>query len=219
MATNSTLKSLDAYVVYLEDEQAQLLAQYHENQRKTNAAKMTLVGMEAWQNPDAELDRSKQYHSHIKPSDIADCPTQRVALEKIASMSNGIVRTNEAGELIVQSGLSKGAKASVVATAHRTMSEDEQTWTWVAPGTFRLNAAVAQEPRKHIQEDFLTPSPPPPPGPPRPSTVAPPGPPRPSTVAPPAPPRPSAVAPPAPPRPSAVAPPAVPFAGRQIAIP
>ena len=177
MATNSTLKSLDAYVVYLEDEQSRLLAQYQEHSRKTTAAKVTLVGMEAWQDPDAALSRSKQHHSHIKPSDIADCPTQRAALEKIASMSNGIVRTIEVGDLIIQSGLSKGAKASVVATAHRTMSEDEQAWTWIAPGTFQRNA-VAQEIRKHIQEDFLAPSPPPPIAPPellRPSADAPQG--------------------------------------------
>ena len=177
MATNSTLKSLDAYVVYLEDEQAQLFVQYQELSKKTNAAKLTLDGMEAWQNPDASLARSKQYHAHVKPSDIADCPTQRAALEKIASMSNGIVRTIEAGDLIVQSGLSKGAKASVVATAHRTMSEDEQAWTWIAPGTFQRNEAVAQETRKHIQEDFLAPSPPP-------STAAPPKLRSPSTVPP-----------------------------------
>ena len=139
MATNWSLKSLDAYVIYLEDKQSQVLEQYYELSRKTDAAKITLDGMEAWQNPDAALVRSKQYHSHVKPSDIADCSTQRAALEKIALMSNGIVRVIEAGELIVQSGLSKGAKASVVATAHRTMSEDEQGWTWIAPGTFQRN--------------------------------------------------------------------------------
>ena len=101
MATNSTLKSLDAYVVYLEDERSKLLEQYQEHVKKTNAAKTTLVGMETWQNPDAAHERSKQYHSHIQPSDIAECLTQRAALEKIASMSNGIVRTIEAGELII----------------------------------------------------------------------------------------------------------------------
>ena len=135
-----SLKNLDAYVVHLEERQAELWLSFQEARSKTNAAKMTLAGMEEWENPGAAEGRPKQYHAHIGREDIIDCKTQRAALEKIASMSQGIVRTGEAADLILAAELSKGTKATVVATSHRTMTEDEQSWTWIAPGTFRRNS-------------------------------------------------------------------------------
>ena len=104
MTAQLTLKGLDAYVVYLEEEQARLHEQYMEHQEKTAAAKKTLAGMEEWQFPDSIQEHSILRHAHIKSEHLADCKTQRSALESIASMSNGIVRATEASELILEAG-------------------------------------------------------------------------------------------------------------------
>ena len=145
----ATIKSLDDYVVYLEEQQDELWTTYQAHQRKTTAAKITLEGFADWQNPELARERSALYHAHIKPEDLTGCKTQRAALEQIALISDGMVKVVEASQLILDAGLSKGRKASVIATSHRTMTEDEKTWTWVAPGLFSYNLPAQRQADLH----------------------------------------------------------------------
>ena len=71
--------------------------------------------------------------------DILDCKTQREALYVIAQKAGGVVDANEAGDLIIAAGKSKGQRSTVISTAHRYMSTNPH-FTKIGPSRFQLVA-------------------------------------------------------------------------------
>ena len=73
----------------------------------------------------------------VQVEDIRDCDTQREALYVIAHKSGGIVDANEAGDLIIAAGKSKGQRSTVISTAHRYMSTNPD-FEKIGPSKFQL---------------------------------------------------------------------------------
>ena len=69
--------------------------------------------------------------------DILDCKTQREALYVIAQKGGRVVDANEAGDLIMAAGKSKGQRSTIISTAHRYMSTNPD-FVKIGPSKFRL---------------------------------------------------------------------------------
>ena len=133
-----TPQGLDAFIFHMEEEYERLVGLVTENRCAKGDAERTLSRWVKWLNLALGDTDNHLHHNHIRDEDLKGCTSQRSALERIARLSDGIVRVGEASEIIVRCGLSLGTKASVQATAHRTMSHDVDSWEWTAPGTFRF---------------------------------------------------------------------------------
>ena len=76
-------------------------------------------------------------HNHLGPQDITHCTSQHEALKEIARLSGGLVNPTEAASIVLDAGLSRGKKSSVVSTLSGYLSKDD-TWEWVDAGVYRL---------------------------------------------------------------------------------
>lgn len=137
MNTQATKRTLDGLLADLYAKKERLAEEAQEADRDIAAVERTLsiIG-----NGGSESD------DKIAAADIAHCKTQRAALYEIAKLNDGTVRATGAGDLIIAAGLSDGKRASIIATAHRFMSQSDE-WEWTEPGTFRLKTFAPQEPK------------------------------------------------------------------------
>ena len=93
-------------------------------------------------------------HSHIRPERLSHFPTQHDALMEIARLSDGCANATDAAPLMVEAGLSKGKRRSIISTLHKFQSERTNLWQWVEPGLFRL-LEPANNPQSEPEESTL----------------------------------------------------------------
>ena len=142
MTIGPTTIDLEEWLHRLCAEDEQLTKELEEVRAQIAEIRLALGVHGKWR--EANPPEGEGIHDHIKPRDISRCRTQRDALEKIAMLSGGIANATEAAKIIVNTKLSKGKQTSVVSGVHGIMTNDE-SWEWVAPGTFRLRAYASQE--------------------------------------------------------------------------
>ena len=142
MTIGPTTIDLEEWLHRLCAEDEQLTKELEEVRAQIAEIRLALGVHGKWR--EANPPEGEWIHDHIKPRDISRCQTQRDALEKIAMLSGGIANATEAAKIIVNTKLSKGKQTSVVSDVHGIMTNDE-SWEWVAPGTFRLRAYASQE--------------------------------------------------------------------------
>ena len=99
-------------------------------------------------------------HSHLGPQDIAHCTSQHEALKEIARLSGGLVNPTEAASIVLDAGLSRGKKSSVVSTLSGYLAKDD-IWEWVDAGVYRLReTAPVEEDESALTEVFESSAPP-----------------------------------------------------------
>ena len=75
-------------------------------------------------------------HAHIKPSQIAHCKTHLAAWSEIARLSDGLAKLSDGAQLLIDAGLSKGKRRSVISSII-TQMEGNDDWEKVGPSTYR----------------------------------------------------------------------------------
>ena len=127
---------LETYMNHLEEEADQARQVYESAQKKFVETAKVFVGLVAWRYPTKEL--LKDRHSHIDVEKLRGLQSQRDALIVIARLTEGIVRSTEAGRLLEKAGLTEAKPSSISPATYRLLNDDEENWEWVEPGTFRL---------------------------------------------------------------------------------
>jgi hypothetical protein len=80
--------------------------------------------------------RAPGMHDHIRLSQIRDCKNQIEGWEQLARLSGGFARPSDGAQLLIDAGLSKGKRRSVVSTASNHMSNSDD-WERTDAGTYR----------------------------------------------------------------------------------
>ena len=75
-------------------------------------------------------------HAHIRASDITHCKSHIEAWTEIARRSGGLVRPSEAAQLLIDAGVSKGLKKSVVSSAWNLLGSRDD-WEQLGGGSFQ----------------------------------------------------------------------------------
>lgn len=140
MNKQTTKRDLDGLLAELYADKERLAEEVQKTERDIAAVERTLSLVESNDSESAGkvFDESED---QIAVATIAQCKTQRAALYEIAKLNDGTVRATDAGDLIIKAGLSDAKRISVIATAHRFMSQSDE-WEWTEPGTFRLKAFI-----------------------------------------------------------------------------
>ena len=90
-------------------------------------------------------------HGHIRLSQINDCKNQIEGWERIAQLSNGFARPSDGAQLLIEAGLSKGRRRSVVSTASNHMSNSDD-WERTEAGTYRWLLYGASDHNPDVQD-------------------------------------------------------------------
>ena len=142
MSVQTTVRDLEEYLVALCATEERLAAEWNETKRRIEAVRSTLHTFPDWRMSNPVVETLAE--TSVTIQDIADCKTQREALEVIAMLSKGIVRSKIAGRLLMDADLSKSQTLKAAnASAYRIM-HDRSEWEYHTEGTFRYKPFFAQ---------------------------------------------------------------------------
>ena len=93
-------------------------------------------------------DGIRGLHAHIRPSQIAHCETQIEAWIEIARRSGGFARPVDGAQILLDAGLSKGKRRSLVSSGAKYMI-DSDDWERTDAGTYQYVGFAASEGSDH----------------------------------------------------------------------
>ena len=139
----TTIGEFKVYLTSLTTEERRLSEKLKKVQNTIVAVQQAMSGYSGWrtEHPEAETVTQPQ----VTADDIKHCSSQKEALVAIAKLSNGIVRSREAGRLLMNSGLTNSQDINAAgATAHRRLTEHPD-FDYHEPGTFKYKPFFADE--------------------------------------------------------------------------
>ena len=69
--------------------------------------------------------------------DFTNTQNLQERLDRIAEMNNGLVNTTKSAEILIAAKQTNSNKQNIRSIIHRTLNVNTDTWTKIAPGTFR----------------------------------------------------------------------------------
>ena len=127
--------------------------QYEKTQADYDAV---VRAIEILERQDSEISQPQEIM--IPASDIDFTGTQNLPerLKRIAHNYNGIINITKAAEILIEVKQSRSKKTNLRSMIYRTLTENNDTWEKVAPGTFQFcDAKDAEEKREDVHPDFL----------------------------------------------------------------
>ena len=89
-------------------------------------------------------DGGQGLHAHIRPEHLAHCTNQNDAWVEIARLSGGFARPVDGAQAILDAGLSKAKRRSIVSSGAKIMIDSED-WERTDAGTYRYLKYVKEE--------------------------------------------------------------------------
>ena len=118
MANQTTISDLEEALADVCAREELLERELEDARSAKEAFRYVLAVLNRTRNPTA---KPIGIHGHIRPSQIRHYKNQIEAWEEIARLSDGIARPSDGAQLLIDAGLSKGKRRSVVSTASNHM--------------------------------------------------------------------------------------------------
>ena len=133
MASVTTIEELEAGFAAACAREELLMQELADARTEKEAFQCVIAALIREGNP---MAKTAGIHDHIRLSQIKDCNNQIEGWERIARLSNGFARPSDGAQLMIDAGLSKGKRRSVVSTASNHMSNSDD-WERTEAGTYR----------------------------------------------------------------------------------